>query len=101
MIDCIWYKVLCDRTFRLELLTTDDCLIVEMCNDIVWGSGLTMPQSAATPVKLWPGQNKLGEVWMYVRKMLQVMERKGVDLDSLKPEDFGMLTWDFRTKPTK
>ncbi|KAF7916673.1 hypothetical protein BELL_0406g00070 [Botrytis elliptica] len=88
MFDCLWYKVLSNPKFRLELLYIADCLIVEMRNDIFWGSSLNMSQGAATPVKLWPGQNRLGDLWMCVRKILMILKRRGVDLEAMKPEDF-------------
>ncbi|KAF7924201.1 uncharacterized protein EAE98_007253 [Botrytis deweyae] len=88
MFDCLWYKVLSNPKFRLELLHTADCLIVEMRADNVWGSGLNMGQSAATPVKLWPGKNRLGELWMCVREILMILKGRGVDLEAMKPENF-------------
>ncbi|TEY18481.1 hypothetical protein BOTCAL_2020g00010 [Botryotinia calthae] len=88
MIDALWWKILSNRSDRLELLTTDDWLIVEMRADFVWGSGLNTKGSIETPVDSWPGQNKLGESWMYIRARLQAMKENGIDLDLLKAEDF-------------
>lgn len=64
---------------RAALLATDSKYIVACSQDKVWGAGLRRDQveqlAARTPAgstMALPGQNKLGELLMQVRPMLQM-----------------------------
>ena len=64
-------KANCSEEFRLELLATDNKLLIEARQDLWWGSGMTYNMTTTTKPINHPGKSWLGEILMKVRNQLR------------------------------
>ena len=72
MLHGVTEKFLQSPWLRQKLQTTGDAIIAEATNyDDFWATGLHIKDDRHTDKAQWPGQNKLGEILMCVRKMLR------------------------------
>ena len=54
------------------LLDTKDRIMAEAVqSDVYWSCGLTKDAARVTDPAKWPGQNRLGKLWMKLRQELQ------------------------------
>jgi ribA/ribD-fused uncharacterized protein len=61
-------KLMQHAKIRDALMKTEDTIIVEAAeNDEIWGAGIGIDDPRISDPTLWPGENKLGEVYMYHR----------------------------------
>jgi len=57
---------------KAKLLATGNKIIVECAPyDSVWGNGLNITDTLATPIANWPGKNRLGKAIMRVREAIR------------------------------
>ena len=61
----------CSEEFRLELLATDNKLLIEARQNLWWGSGMTYNMTTTTKPINHPGKSWLGEILMKVRNQLR------------------------------
>ena len=64
-------KANCSEEFRLELLATDNKLLIEARQDLWWGSGMTYNMTTTIKPINHPGKSWLGEILMKVRNQLR------------------------------
>ena len=63
----------------MDLVDSADCILVESVKDDFWGSGAHHEQTLKIHPEEWPGENKMGVIWMDVRrKMWHCNEAKSV-----------------------
>lgn len=74
MANALYYKYRHKNSWIQALVNTGNGLIVDARDDVVWGSGLTKPQTLKNKICEWPGENKLGhelmEIRLYFRDLL-------------------------------
>ena len=81
-------KVASDVSVKDYLLQTGDKVLAEAVpHDSFWGTGLTKEATMHTAKEAWPGQNKMGQIMMRIRKELQEGKGKGKKKRKLTPEE--------------
>lgn len=99
MCNTLYLKFRNDELLKRNLLATGDSLIVEARDDPVWGTGLKgFVKARTTKIEDWPGENKLGEELMRIRRyFFEEEERLKSKSTSLLPRLHVKLTLSSRT----
>ncbi|THV45006.1 hypothetical protein BGAL_0544g00070 [Botrytis galanthina] len=77
------YKFTNNPDLKAKFLGTAFRPIVEVSDDVLWGTGLSIKSTKQTPVVNWPGVNQLGSILMQLRSILLVFrETSGDEIDA-------------------